>query len=804
MSYLNTPLINYFKYKQATNISENSDAYFPILSVVDGDNGQLVVTTSNVENLSSGIAVTLSNMTNTSYDGNYTILSVGEDTFVISGTFTSDATGIWALASAVTAGVPGEPLDSGLISFYEAENKTIKLSTYLDPELTIPNTNPIVLDEIGGAPPIYMENEAYYIEIRDKFNNLISTIEDYRPVNSESSSETVAIENLLPSYGFDSIIDDGNYASTPLPVSSSILKHIVSSGWYWEFSSTNIEVEHTYDFSSVGFLGITGSPKNKLILTAANTSSGDIQHYLGCVIGDYNSFQGNSCAFKCHVSTSTSEVLTVYLRWTQEGISQTAIEKGTIETSDQLESKTLFFDIDDLPTGTYDNYDTLELLIGLPLNTDCVMQFTGTWLQITKDNSIEISDSSISQRTANQIFGNGFRELQQNPASASMSKPLCLNDGSLSVLDESGSIFAAPIGRTFDQAISMNEVDGTFLSSDDVKNTQLIAALRSMNAPSVNMLHARSVTGQSSRVVFSTTLGNYRSGPIVISASTRISSYSTFEGMSYGLKAFHNDSNDYSISVVFTDNFNAHTTPVGTINTKSSVLVNWFGTTVTEATSFSEVLNVVQIESGGSTSQAEALITFTDNRVIQTLGTANPGYLYSHYHESMPFGYFAYNDVANNPSHQAVIPPRLIYYNVENDLDPDSIPLSGEISTLLIDIPAEAPRNKIALATKKAINDSWEETIHILQTPENGDYIALPLETDGFVVIFWNIDLNKPDNPITDYAPIYVEINSSYEVIDVMHAIIDTVNITHASVPYWKDLGLHDISDNGLTYYIKY
>ncbi len=814
MSYLlNTPLINYFKYKQATNISSNCGDAYPVSAIADGGNGQLIVTTANVDGLSAGIAITLTNMSDVHYDGNYSVISMTPTTFLISGVFSATATGVWSLSSAITAGEPGEALDEGKLSFYDAINKTELLDTYSDSELTNANTNPLVLDSIGSAPPIYMQNTPYYIEIHDKFNNLISTLENYLPSGASTSEDTLDVQNLFPSYGFDSIIDNGNYSEIPLPVDSNGINTVVSSGWRWEFASTSATIQHTYSFASVGFEHLIGSPKNELKLNVTNASAGDSKHYFGCIIGDYSSFQGNSCSFSCFVSSTSSSNLPIYLRWTHNGAQQAPISKGVIPVTAIRTQQILSFAIDDLPAGTYSNSDTLEFLIGLPLNTDFALTLTGTWLQLSSDEEAEevtIEIPSIANTTSSQILGDGFRPLQNNPSSPLMGLPLTLKDGTLNTLNNTGVIFVGQKDMTYDYATSLDNVDGTLLLADTPyglgSSNPLIESLRKTQLPTSLVMQSYDVPLIPGEFNVYLSAGDYRTGGITISAGSRITSTSTDNGMSYGLKGHLDSYSAKVLRVVFTDQFNADTAAGYGVTTPPipSVMINWFGV-IDEAKEddyFSPNVGVHKVHSGSASTNAEALIMFTNNSLKINSDARSHLYCFeSALWAAIPIGYFGYNDITNNPATQGTNPPRAITYTTQYSYNTFT-PQTGLISSLDITVPAEATAQEMALLTKKAVNNSWVEHLKIVTVPENGDYIEFPLSTNGFVLVYWDTEQPKPSNPVANYVTIYVEVNSTDTIADVVTATVFAINNTHAGVPYWRDLGLPELFNDEFTYYI--
>jgi len=121
-AFANTPLINYFRYKQTTNISAATNPVcYPITAFADGGNGQLVLTTSGTDDVDIQESITIAATTN--YDGNYTVISKTSTTLNVSGVFISTETGTWELNTNGTGGTAGEPLDFGTIFFFDQDDK---------------------------------------------------------------------------------------------------------------------------------------------------------------------------------------------------------------------------------------------------------------------------------------------------------------------------------------------------------------------------------------------------------------------------------------------------------------------------------------------------------------------------------------------------------------------------------------------------------------------------------------------------------------------------------------------------------
>lgn len=74
----------------------------------------------------------------------------------------------------------GVPLDGGKLYFWESGTST-PLDTYSDDDLTVPNTNPVVLDSEGRHGPIYLQSESYKITLKNSVGELIGeTIDPFR------------------------------------------------------------------------------------------------------------------------------------------------------------------------------------------------------------------------------------------------------------------------------------------------------------------------------------------------------------------------------------------------------------------------------------------------------------------------------------------------------------------------------------------------------------------------------------------------------------------------------------------------
>lgn len=113
----------------------------------------------------------------------------------------------------------GTPYAGGSLTFY-ASGTTTPLNTYSDKNLTIANTNPVVLDSAGRAGSIFLQNLAYKVVLEDVNLNVIWTMD---PVYASDFS-TVA--QFLSGSGSPNGSVAGSAGSATIPASS-----------YWDFTN---------------------------------------------------------------------------------------------------------------------------------------------------------------------------------------------------------------------------------------------------------------------------------------------------------------------------------------------------------------------------------------------------------------------------------------------------------------------------------------------------------------------------------------------------------------------------------------
>ncbi len=851
-----TQLIQYYFYKQTTIISGKSGCpCFAILSIADAGNGQLLVTTTDTSSLTVATGITITGTA--SYDGNYTVISLTPTTFNISGTFFGSEVGTWELASNITGAQAGDHLDAGEIFFFETDTITPQ-DTFFDRDLTIPNPNPIVLDSLGSTPVPYLLDTPYYIEIYDKFNNLVATLDNYLPTGEEDPPGTqLPLENILPNYGFDTRINENIFDETTV---NSNGETAISAGWFWEITTTETSPVNIYTYNEVGATSIPGSPKNEVILRSTNNTSGQTVNRLYVILGDYNAFQGLDLALTVttHLISGSTQTLPVELIRTKNGVEETPINTGqSLSITGTQAASAIVFNVPALVTSDYSNNDELRLVINLPLNEDLQHSFTATWCQISPNNTIldiSISETAGSTDAAKEFFGRSFRDLQENEQYKFTGLPVAIGIGQAATLNTTGTIFQGSPAATYNFAFPMIQKNdfqpGTELVRDEVikltQTNRLIDFLRTHNL--TQSRHTFIATSAVNVVTVGLGIGaiensSWQTSPPV---NPRITVTKTVDALIYKLSAITGGGG--KIRFTFVDNFNAATTPFNpvytggggvlfdNINTRDNVIVNWLGTydfhnlsnknLFYNATSWTVVSNgsvstPAIVDYVFPNAQARTFIfdkrwELSPNTNLEVANTAhNPSYFGyapgatirevsnpATVDAGAAIGYLAYNDVGTNPNPQLINPPRSIRFSI------DGVASTAPAGSVALNPTANVPlslndsKEVVAVKISETINTSFEHEITIVLVPNNGDIVEMSNVGTDFNLIFFDTDLSKPTNPSAARKAIFVEFSGSADnTTQIAANTSSAINSGVAGVPRAADLAL-DMHDQPIQYFM--
>lgn len=124
--------------------------------------------------------------------------------------------------------VTGAPMPGGLVYFYESGTST-PLDTFAEDTLSTPNTNPVVADQRGLLPPVFLQNLSYKVVWKDANDVEIGTRDPVSPFvpSSESTPITTVVEVTVD--GNDQVPATGVCADLFVPFDCTITAAVLQA-----------------------------------------------------------------------------------------------------------------------------------------------------------------------------------------------------------------------------------------------------------------------------------------------------------------------------------------------------------------------------------------------------------------------------------------------------------------------------------------------------------------------------------------------------------------------------------------------
>ncbi len=147
----------------------------------------------------------------------------------------------------------GNPLAGGKIYTYRAGTTTLQLS-YSDPDLTTPNTNPVILDSAGRGNIWLLPDTYYKIVVKTSADVTISTTDDVTGSGSTASGSIGAIGINIKDYGAtgDGITDDTASIEAAMAAASAAQTFIYVPSGTFKITSTLSNALYPYLMGVVG------------------------------------------------------------------------------------------------------------------------------------------------------------------------------------------------------------------------------------------------------------------------------------------------------------------------------------------------------------------------------------------------------------------------------------------------------------------------------------------------------------------------------------------------------------------------
>ena len=342
----------------------------------------------------------------------------------------------------------GKLADGATIGFYSAADHSSKLDIFKDSKGLVPwDQNPIILPQ-GWAPPIYMQNLLYYIEIKDKYGNLIESIDDYTPNSVSGGGGDPAKQDA-------NILSNGQF-SYPINFSlegdGKIGAKNVSVAYGWSFvqdvltTTTNIAT-----FQSVATSSLPANPTNMLVIESQNPSATESRKDISQIIGTVNSYENDFLTFSLNAidlaSTAGSIEIILHKNYGNGGSEEEFISLTTINLTPSNSNYVYQAQLPSNASKTIGDGNYLEILYRLPLKTTCKIGVTNILILLGKVASPEMPEVGFSQYMS-QIVGEMFQStIKYNGGEGSNYNEVSYANGQLLLENYYPEIKLFPIGE---------------------------------------------------------------------------------------------------------------------------------------------------------------------------------------------------------------------------------------------------------------------------------------------------------------------------------------------------------------------
>jgi hypothetical protein len=676
----------------------------------------------------------------------------------------------------------GKLADGAEISFFENDDHTKKLDTFKDAEGQVVNDNPITLPD-GSYPPIYMQNKLYYIEIHDKYGNLILSIDDYVPNGNGSGGGgggvTKQDANIIANAQFNyplnfSLKGDNSVNGEDTPIAYS-----------WHFNQdTKTTTKNLVTFNALTNAGFEANPQFQFQLESQSPDSGETIKDLRQVIGTVDNYQTEFLTVAIDAINLSSVAASIEVIINKNyGTNGSSPESITVANFTLTSANQVYTQQFQLPTNTgktigFNNY--LEISFRFPLKTTCKIGITNILLlpgQVAKPVITEIGYSDYAAKIAGGIFAS---TLAYNDLENSNYTHATFVNGELDSTYYFPEINLYPIGNAPSNAI---RCDGSSHSPNDEIVPGLLTYKRLHNAIGQRFGGGGDLVVTSNANVASFTVYNNipKSPTQPGNMGSKITIATTQKGLATGVKATVSGT---VVTLTWVDDtFTPNATPgfmtgpggTTTAPIRDGWLGDWFhpgpyGTWAPAApfiwkpTLNNSITTVVT----GAGPNAAATITFNSNSALDYASSVremdsllvSAEYFYTNYLEWVSttnnirsFGWKAEDSIPMTP----VAAANQIFFSIDGKIGDH---FSGTENTIIVDLKSSlGSAAQYATAFANAVNINNIDTVTFNATPAAGDnFFISSVDTDFY---YWfEVDGAGTDPAIADRDPIKVAITS--------------------------------------------
>ncbi len=209
-----------------------------------------------------------------------------------------------------TTGVP--LIDGKLYSFKASDHVTPKAiyeTNIITPPATTPPAyaNPIILDSGASVGPLYYaSDENYYLELRDKDDAVIATVDNWNSAenqNPEPGATDIDVTNYISNADF-SIISANKYTEDQLGITAL---QIADPNWYYIRSNVNANITIEFEEFPLGQTDVPNTPLRKYKYSCTSVGAGgETFNDLYYQIEDVRSLSGQEVTLSFNGRSDTS------------------------------------------------------------------------------------------------------------------------------------------------------------------------------------------------------------------------------------------------------------------------------------------------------------------------------------------------------------------------------------------------------------------------------------------------------------------------------------------------------------------